>query len=64
MRRRRSRNLFLAAVGGAILGSLPLLVAILLRTLGGGGLLGLVWQGAYTFLVASTVYYRLSGLQL
>ncbi len=68
--RRRSRTLFLAAVGGAILGSLPLLVTILLHTLSGfgggglGGLLGLVWQGAYTFLVASTVYYRLSGLQL
>jgi hypothetical protein len=66
--RRRSKRLFQICMGAAILGSLPLLLLGLLSVLvrlGGGsifGLLSLVWQGAYTFLVASTVYYRLSGI--
>ena len=28
------------------------------------GVMDLVWQGVYTFLVTSTVYYRISGIQL
>ena len=28
------------------------------------GLLPLVWQAAYAFLVASSVYYRLAGIRI
>jgi hypothetical protein len=66
--RRRSRLLFQIATGGAILGSLPLLLIALGGLLIGRGgafsLLGLLWPALYTFLVASTVYYRLSGIQI
>jgi hypothetical protein len=68
VRRRRSRNLFLAAAVGAAVGSLPLLLIILVRLFAGGfgmgSLLALVWQAAYTFLIAITVYNRLNGIQL
>ncbi len=68
---RRSRTLFLLTAGAALLGSLPLLIIKLISFFGaaaaGGlayGVLDLVWQGVYTFLIASTVYYRISGIQL
>ncbi len=69
VKRRRSRLLFQVSTAGAALGSLPLLASIVLATLGFGSLsLGLLtpllWQGLYTFLIASTVYYRLSGIQM
>ena len=69
VRRRRSRLLFQVSTAGAVIGSLPILVSIVLITLSIGslslGLLGpLLWQGLYTFLIGSTVYYRLSGIQL
>lgn len=72
VRRRRSRALFLGAAIGAGLGALPLvgfnLVAMLalvgMPGFGVTDILGLVWQGLYAFLVVSTVYYRLSGIQL
>lgn len=51
----RSKRLFLLTAGAAVLGSMP----ILLLTLLGGGLFSILWQGIYTFLVTSTVYYRL-----
>lgn len=66
-RRRRSKVLFQLAAGAAAVGSLPLLLIRLLPLLMGGGiggLLGLVWQGVYTFLVVTTVYYRLSGIRI
>lgn len=71
-RRRRSRRLYLAAAAGVILGSLPLILidglAILLGGHTGGisllGLLPLVWQVLYVFLVVPSFYYRLSGIQL
>ena len=69
IRRRRSRNLFLTAVAGAVAGCLPALLLLLLSlVLGGGGsfsvLLPLAYQALYVFLVASTMYYRLSGIQV
>jgi hypothetical protein len=65
--RRRSKTLFQLAAGAAVVGSLPLLLIRLLPLLMGGGiggLLGLVWQGVYAFLVVTTVYYRLSGIRI
>jgi hypothetical protein len=67
VRRRRSKRLFQIATAGTILGALPLLAIGLLSLLGGGGGYGffqLLWPGIYTFLVTSTVYYRLSGIQI
>ncbi len=72
--RRRSKLLFQLATVAAVIGSLPLLLLNLfgvfaLLSAGGGvrgfmGLLPAVWQGVYTFIVASTVYYRLSGIKI
>jgi len=59
-RRRRSKTLFQIAAASAILGSLPLLLITLLN----GNLLGLLWQGFYTFTITSTVYYRLRGINI
>jgi hypothetical protein len=71
VKKRRSHNLFLLATAGAAVGSLPFLVTSLITLVGflsfGGGLVALgplVWQGLYSFLIASTVYYRLSGIQI
>ncbi len=66
--RRRAKLLFQLATAGAIVGALPLLLIRLFGVLLGGGiglnLLALLWPAVYTFLVASTVYYRLSGIQI
>jgi len=66
--RRRSPRLYLIAAAGAALGSLPLLLIDLLAILIGGGrlggLLGVVWQGLYTFMVTSSFYYRLRGIKI
>jgi hypothetical protein len=71
--RRRSKRLFQVTAGAVALGSLPLLLVNLLPVffLGSGGgfnILGaglaLVWQALYSFLVTSSVYYRLSGIQM
>ena len=70
VKRRRSQRLFQVAVVAAVLGGLPLLlIALLPLLLGGFGgdlrlLLQLLYPGLYIFLVTSTVYYRLSGIQL
>ncbi len=68
IRRRRSPKLFLVAAAGAALGSLPLLLGSLFGLLLGGrylgGLLGLVWQGLYAFMVTSSFYYRLRGINI
>jgi len=67
VRRRRSKKLFLSAATAAAVGSLPVLLGILIGvSFGGGifGLLGLVWQGLYTFTVTTTVYYRLRGINM
>lgn len=69
--RRRSRLLAQIAAGAAGLGSLPFvfiqLAGLLLAgfsAAGLGGILSVVYQGLFTFLVISTVYYRLTGIQL
>lgn len=74
VRRRRSKKLFQISVIGTVLGSLPMLLLSLLGVLGvvlggslgaaGMGLIGLIFQGIYTFLVTGTVYSRLSGIQI
>ena len=68
VRRHRSRLLVRVAMAGTIVGALPLLLIALLRVLmpGGGfnGLFSLLWPAVYTFLVISTSYYRLSGIQI
>lgn len=75
IRRRRSKRLFQVATAGAALGSLPAifraLLPILLASTGGNlgvgvafTLLPLAWQAVYTFLVTSTVFYRLSGIRM
>lgn len=71
VRKRRAPALFRLTAAGAALGAAPLLLIRLIGTFvalaggaGAGGLLGLVWLGLYAFLVTSTAYYRLSGIQL
>lgn len=68
VRRHRSRLLFQFAMAGAILGALPLLLLPLLSILvvgvGNFSLLSLLWPAVYTFLMASTFYYRLSGIRI
>jgi hypothetical protein len=70
IRRRRSQRLFQLAIIAAVLGGLPSLLGPLLPLLLGGfggslgALLPLLYRGLYIFLVTSTVYYRLSGIQL
>jgi hypothetical protein len=66
IRRRRSRRLFQIAAIAVAVGSLPLLALGILYLLSGS--LGSIWdvilRGVYTFVVTTTVYYRLSGIQL
>ncbi len=75
IRKRRSQRLFQWTAAAVVVGSLfPICTAIfglllsLMGASGGGGLgffgFGLIWQGLYTFMAASTAYYRLSGIQL
>ncbi len=71
VKHRRSQMLFLATAGAAALGSLPLLVMTGLNVFGAAHFgfvssawLTLLWQGLYTFLITSTVFYRMSGIQL
>jgi hypothetical protein len=59
VRRRRSKPLFVtAAVGAAIGCAWVLLVSIL-----SFGLMSIIWAGLYSFLVVSTLYYRLVGIR-
>lgn len=63
--RRRSRLLWQIATAGVIIGALPRLLMILLFAgVGVGSLFALLWPGLYIFLVTSTAYYRLSGIQI
>lgn len=66
VKKRRSTWLFrfatiAAAIGGIIL---PLLGLLRLLTGSGFNLWGLIWSAAYVILVTSTVYYRLTGIQI
>jgi len=66
--RRRSKRLFQAVAISAVLGSLPLpllrLVGILLHASFRSVDVVLIWYGLYTFLVTSTTYYRLAGINI
>jgi hypothetical protein len=70
LRRRRSTRLFRLTAVATALGSLPLLLIYLFDTFAGVSgvgifrLLPLLWQALYVFLVTSTMYYRLSGIQV
>lgn len=73
-RRRRGRLLFRLVVAAALLGALPPLLLDLAPFLfsGSGGnplaftfrILPLVWKIVYVFTLTSTVYYRLTGIQI
>ncbi|MBP7227877.1 MAG: B-box zinc finger protein [Longilinea sp.] len=72
-RRRRSKALSQLTTAAAGLGSLPLVLTSLInllmflssgQTFSFGYIWPLLWYGAYTFLVCSTVYYRMSGIQI
>ncbi|MCJ7585977.1 MAG: hypothetical protein MUO30_14585 [Anaerolineales bacterium] len=56
----RSRSLFLTVLAAVILGALPFLLTRILVL----DFFGIAFQGIYLVLVAPTVYYRLSGIQL
>ncbi len=58
VRKRRSKNLFLSAAAGALIGSLPGLIGKIIYL----DLLGMLWYGIYTFTITTTVFYRLKGL--
>jgi hypothetical protein len=72
IKHRRSQSLFIIVAGAAAVGSLPLLIVQILSFFNGGsllgfgaiGVLGLIWQGLYTFIITTTIYYRMSGIQL
>ena len=68
VRKRRSRLLWQIATSAAVIGALlfPLIEGALFLLFSGSpvGLLRLIWPAVYTFLIASTVYYRLSGIQI
>ena len=72
IKNRRSNALFIATAAGGAIGSLPLLVSHLyslfpfIKTASFSlyMLLPIIWQGAYTILITSTIYYRLKGFFL
>jgi hypothetical protein len=70
IRRRRSRQLFTFTAAAAAIGSLPPLISLLVIALaalsqgGLGVLLSLIWNLIYTVMVTTTVYTRLSGIQI
>jgi hypothetical protein len=62
--KRRSALLFRLTAVAAAVGSLPLLIPVILGAFLGGGFYSLIWQGLFTFMITSTVYYRLRGIQV
>ena len=65
--KRRAPNLFRVAAAGVALGAAPFLLFPLMAMLSGAGLgalISLLWPGVYLFIVTSTAYVRLSGMQL
>ena len=70
VRRRRSRYLPMVATLGAVFGSLPPLLIALVAFLSYLAMAAayvpfdLIWQGVFTFLFASSLYYRLAGIRL
>lgn len=67
LRRRRSMRLYKLIATAAVIGSLPLLLVQVFSLLGGMSIysiLTLAYQGFYTFTIATTLYYRLGGIQI
>jgi hypothetical protein len=68
VRRRRSKRLFQAVTISAVLGSLPLLLLRAASVVLHGSISSadavFLWYGLYTFLMASTTYYRLAGINI
>lgn len=66
--RRRSKALFrlssAAAALGAVANLLPILVLIIFTGAGFSSLVGFIWPLVYAVIVSTTVYTRLSGIQL
>jgi hypothetical protein len=66
--RRRGKLLFrlvaTATALGALLNLLPHLLLLLLGNFSIGILVAAIWPAVYAFIVTTTVYYRLSGIQL
>jgi H+/Cl- antiporter ClcA len=65
IQKRRSRSLFRAITGAAILGAvinaLPTLLGLFF---GSFNLMSLIWTAVYIVLMTSSLYYRLSGIQI
>lgn len=61
VRRRRSKSLFQASASAAAIGSL---IPVVLSLVSGFLNFSIIWQIAFTMIVTSTVYYRLSGIRL
>ncbi|GAB4476327.1 MAG: hypothetical protein Kow0088_14090 [Anaerolineales bacterium] len=70
VQKRRSKRLYQTIALATALGSLPYLIISVLIGLNAlasgnfGGIISLALQALYSFLVTSSVYYRLSGIQL
>jgi hypothetical protein len=66
--RRRGKLLFrlvaIATVLGALVNLLPVLLVLLLGNINIGILFSAIWPVIYMFMVPTTVYYRLSGIQI
>jgi hypothetical protein len=60
VRKRRSKGLLILATVAAVLGSLPLLLIDFL----GGNWFAILIQVIYTFMMTSTLYYRLGGIRI
>ena len=59
-RKRRSKRLYHLAVAAAILGALPFLLMAILSF----SLYGIIWQAVYLVMMVTTLYYRLSGINI
>src|SRR5512135_1605854 len=73
IKNRRSRQLFLTATVGMVVGALPALLFISLPALlgvlygglrGAGGLLPAIWEVVYLFLAVPAAYTQMSGLRI
>lgn len=70
VRRRRARRLFTLTAAAAALGSLPPLLFLLVIALASGSqgglgvLFGGIWNVIYTVAVTSSLYYRMSGINI
>lgn len=68
VRKKRSLRLTQISTIAAILGSIPPYIPLLASFVLGGNFLGsglnILWQGLYTFTIATTIYYRLRGISI